>query len=973
MQLTSRVRDRTVSFVLLCCVFILCLSQVLSGAQYSVSVSVTPEKIASPGDFVTHVYTIANTGTSDDEYQLTIITPQGWLTLGIPFSIQVAAGTSETVFVTFVVPSTAKAGTYEATLVATSIGDPSVTAQATALVTVSPVSGVEAAWIQEPPRAQPGESVQGTFSVTNTGNVADSYTLEVSSARDCKVSLSSNTVSLFAGETTQVIVTVTVPISATPGSRYSFTLEIRSKAYPDIFSALVHSSRVAPPPPEEVRGTVFPLWPATLSLSFDEQGFTSASFSGSGDLEGIGNLSASMSATVTELAAPTGSFSTDTWRISLTGGGVSGGFGSVSGEGTGVTFFGKAGEGLSTQLVITEAVKGLSASCRWTNGSLRMVGGSDASTDYGFQEIQFSLAPSDTFSVTGALASATDQTSSGSAFRISPQVGVGEFRLAGTLLNVSSGFPNRKPEDAYGLTLSYTRSRARAQTLGGLYPQQATSPFGITRWSLALDVSNVYTQVDTTTVTTSERTLTGKITLSLPSNMSMNAEIRLEKKKSDDTPASTDQSSLGFTLKIGGPLFGNGKHSFTATLKEPIDRVADTKYLSIDLSESVRFSLGEMDFTSSISLSQIIDLKTGLAESESSSFSVNLSLPSIEIAPKLSLSVSNGTASLGIGFSLGDINASLSIPLSAGGSFSASISSRFSIPIPFFGPVYSRVTGYAFLDTNRNRLFDPGEKPLPGLLLTLDGQEAITGTNGRFAFWPVKPGTYELTLQELPFGLAPSVDLPLSLDLAAGEHEVLLPFEQYSSISGIVYNDANQNGRRDAGEAGIPGVLISATGAFGKRETTTSLTGRFNIRVEPGEVTLSLVESSLPERFVPTTPATLTFSIGAQESKSVEFGVYQKPREIIFTFGPPTARFTFTPPEPRVFEQVVFDASPSEAVGVELVSYDWTFQHGELSLQASGKRVTVKFTTPGKWLVTLVVTDANGLKDDYRVEITVRP
>jgi len=124
---------------------------------------------------------------------------------------------------------------------------------------------------------------------------------------------------------------------------------------------------------------------------------------------------------------------------------------------------------------------------------------------------------------------------------------------------------------------------------------------------------------------------------------------------------------------------------------------------------------------------------------------------------------------------------------------------------------------------------------------------------------------------------------------------------------------------------------------------------------------------------VPTTPAILRLDIGVQETKRVEFGTYQKPREIIFTFGPPTARFIVTPSEPVVGAEVLFNASSSEAVGVNLVSYDWTFQHGESSHKASGEQVTERFSTPGTWLITLVVTDANGLKDDYQLEVTVRP
>jgi len=453
----SRIKGRVVFSILVFSLAIVFVSQVLFGVSYSVSVSTTAEKIASLGDFVTHVYTITNTGTSNDEYQLTITAPTGWFVLGIPSSIQVTAGASEKVFVTFVVPSTAKAGTYEGILVATSIGDPSVTAQATALITISPVSGVEAGWVQEPPRAQPGETVQGTFSLSNTGNIADTYTIEVSSARDCNVSLPKSTVPLFAGETTQMIITVIALASTTPGSRYSFTLEITSITHPDILTALVHSSRVAPPPPEKVGGSVFPPWPVTVSLSFDEGGFTNA-------------LSASTSLTPTGLAVPTGTYSTDDWRISLAGGGVSGGFGSVSGEGTGVTLFGKMGGSLSSQLVITEGVKGFSVSCRWTHGSLRIIGGSDVSTDYSFQEIQFSQTLSDAFSLTGSVASINEQTTSGTAFRISPQMTVGTYRIGGSFLDISSGFPNRKEEQTYNMTLAYTNSQG--------------SSIGLANWSL---------------------------------------------------------------------------------------------------------------------------------------------------------------------------------------------------------------------------------------------------------------------------------------------------------------------------------------------------------------------------------------------------------------------------------------------------------------------------------------------------------
>jgi len=569
-------RARIALIVFLGWILAACISQALLGAPYAVSITVTAEKIASPGDFVTHVYTIVNIGTLDDDYQLDITTSTGWVTLGVPSSVHVSAGGSETLFVTLVVPTTAQAGTYEAILSATSAGDTSVTAHSTARVTVSPVSGIAAAWVQEPPRVQPGMGAQGTFAVTNTGNIADTYAIELSSSSNCDVKLSKDQIFLFPGETLEIGLTVTVPASMTPGSRYSFTLDLTSTEHPDVSTVLVHSSRVAPPRPEEVGGSVFPSWPATVSLAFDEEGLTEASLSGTGDLAGIGTFSASMSATLTELALPTGSFSTDAWRISLGGGGISGGFGSVSGAGTGITLFGKVGDMLSSAWVIAESIAGLSASFRWNGGSLRLVGGSDAMDAYKFQEIQFSQAFDELFSLTGSVASVSDQVSSGEAFTISPQVAVGEYRLGGSFLDVSAGFPNRRKEEAYNMTLAYANSDGPS--------------IGLANWSLALDSSEVHTQTAGTTILTT-KSLLGMATIALPFDASVRMEGKFEKRESDDVPPSTDQRALELDIRITGPLSNGGKYSFSTTLKEPIDRVASTEYLSTQVNGSVSFGL----------------------------------------------------------------------------------------------------------------------------------------------------------------------------------------------------------------------------------------------------------------------------------------------------------------------------------------------------------------------------------------------
>jgi len=44
-------------------------------ADYAVEVTVTPPKVANPGDIVTHVFQVFNRGTQDDVYQLTLTLP----------------------------------------------------------------------------------------------------------------------------------------------------------------------------------------------------------------------------------------------------------------------------------------------------------------------------------------------------------------------------------------------------------------------------------------------------------------------------------------------------------------------------------------------------------------------------------------------------------------------------------------------------------------------------------------------------------------------------------------------------------------------------------------------------------------------------------------------------------------------------------------------------------------------------------
>lgn len=84
--------------------------------------------------------------------------------------------------------------------------------------------------------------------------------------------------------------------------------------------------------------------------------------------------------------------------------------------------------------------------------------------------------------------------------------------------------------------------------------------------------------------------------------------------------------------------------------------------------------------------------------------------------------------------------------------------------------------------------------------------------------------------------------------------------------------------------------------------------------------------------------------------------------------GGPTPNFTITPAAPAPFTDVLFDATTSTAaVGTVITSYSWSFGDGGT---ASGQVVTHRFV-PGTYLVTLTVTDSNGIAASKSQQITI--
>jgi len=82
----------------------------------------------------------------------------------------------------------------------------------------------------------------------------------------------------------------------------------------------------------------------------------------------------------------------------------------------------------------------------------------------------------------------------------------------------------------------------------------------------------------------------------------------------------------------------------------------------------------------------------------------------------------------------------------------------------------------------------------------------------------------------------------------------------------------------------------------------------------------------------------------------------------------PVASFSYSPVHPAIDEEIVFDASASYDTDGEVISYTWDFGDGHL---ASGQVVSHTYAEADEYIISLAVTDNDGLTDSTRSVILI--
>lgn len=221
---------------------------IVTGPIPAAGVDIEPNRSGQgqPGTQVIYQHVVTNTGNISDTFLLTYASSQGWTVATTPMSVTLNAGESVGVQVTVDIPGAAAIDIIDTTLItATSITDPAVYDVVTDTTTVV---GTTTAGVLIGPNnsdaAAPGDTLIYQHTVTNTGSSTDTINLTVGSSQGWTVVVAPNNVTLGGGATYPVLVTVTVPGGATPGTQDVTTVTATSTISPTVFDTATDTTLV---------------------------------------------------------------------------------------------------------------------------------------------------------------------------------------------------------------------------------------------------------------------------------------------------------------------------------------------------------------------------------------------------------------------------------------------------------------------------------------------------------------------------------------------------------------------------------------------------------------------------------------------------------------------------------------------------------------------------------------------------------
>ncbi len=810
---------------------------------------------------------ITNPTENPITYDLGLKLPEGWYLAQELEPVTVEPGETEkrfvTLFITVVVPSNTLAGIYPLQLSATQKGQPPLVAEFK--VNVKQVRGVKINPISEGERVKGGEEIRYSFQIRSTGNVKETFRLDVFSSNKWKTKLAEKTVTVAPYDKKQVDIALSIPLGV---SVMEDTLTLKAVSEDGIVTGTADiTTRLIPPPPEKVKGTLTKKVPASISLS--GSGSTTkekysywSGFNTGGDLTksrwfnlylGVPYIVDEEEIEEIEEYYRLDYGHKERWELNL--GDINTDLGPLTewqGRGGRFQTFGL----LSLTLAGAREEEDerdrygtkLEFGKRTKLGLAYLYSPKENYEEENIYSLQLSRKLTENWDVLGEYA-ATGDKEEDKAWQLESNLETENTYLDVEYYRIGKDYP-----------LGPVQNEEKTSISGWSYPwnfgasyenwKNVENHFSGKRWGIekiigrnpSFRLGYDWEERRDELIEREEEILTGLNTYRGP--FSLYASGRWKKE-----PEAEKFNSAGYDGRLGIRIG---------------DRL-DTWYIREEdkLEEKEKDEVGLNWRLSRIITATLKSAQEREKEEKTDRISIDLGFQfsSFYFSVGEEREVTNGVEDWKISFGIGK-----------------------SFNLPTWVKDKGRIVGYVFIDSNGNGIYDSGEG-LSGIILTIRTEQAIT-KDGQFIFPPMQPGHYQLYV-ELPPGYEPQVDLPIKIRLKEGKTvEVMIPVVKVGMIFGTVYYDENKNGKRDDDETGVGNVEIALTGEGISKNTFTNVNGKFflTIPIGTGKYQLVINESTLPRRYFATQKAT---TIETTDNGKIEIllGIEKKEREVTITFG----------------------------------------------------------------------------------------
>jgi hypothetical protein len=200
--------------------------------------------------------------------------------------------------------------------------------------------------------------------------------------------------------------------------------------------------------------------------------------------------------------------------------------------------------------------------------------------------------------------------------------------------------------------------------------------------------------------------------------------------------------------------------------------------------------------------------------------------------------------------------------------------------------IKSSISGFAFLDQNGDGVQQASEPGLPNVMVELlsDGavvKTAYTLAGGDYSFTSVSGGTYRVRASA-PAGMVATTPATAEVILAAdGVGFTSFGYREINTIGGIVFEDLNDNGKRDVGEPGVGNATVTLKNSQGITVGTAVTNGDGSYQFENRSAQAYTVALTLLDGFRRTTPLEVTVTLASNGTGAANFGIKRLGQEVV--------------------------------------------------------------------------------------------